>query len=187
MVSILDLWLPILLSSVGVFIVSSIVHMALPMHKSDYAGLEHEDQILDSMRNIGVTQGEYMFPHADSMQEAYSPEMIEKFNRGPVGIMTIWPNGQMNMGKALGQWFGLIVVLSIFAGYCASMAFGTGASGMDVFRMTFMVAFTGYGTNSIQNSIWKGQRWSVAGKFLFDGVLYATTTAVLFAWMWPAA
>ena len=187
MVSIGALWMPILLSAVGVFLVSSVVHMVLPFHRTDYTGLEKETEILDALRGHGLPPGEYMFPHADSMQEAQTPEMIEKFNQGPVGIMTVWPNGMMNMGKALGLWFGLTVVLSFVAGYCASMAFGTDASGMDVFRMTFVVAFVAYGTNSAHNSIWKGQRWSVAGKFLFDGLLYATTTGALFAWLWPSA
>jgi len=35
------LWLPILLSSVIVFIVSSIIHMASPWHKSDYPKMQN--------------------------------------------------------------------------------------------------------------------------------------------------
>ena len=36
MVHIHALWLPILLSAVIVFVASSLIHMALPIHKSDY-------------------------------------------------------------------------------------------------------------------------------------------------------
>ena len=39
------LWLPILLSSVFVFLASSIIHMALPWwHKSDYSKVPNEDK-----------------------------------------------------------------------------------------------------------------------------------------------
>ncbi len=37
-----ELWLPILLSAVFVFIVSSIIHMALPIHKGDYGKLTNQ-------------------------------------------------------------------------------------------------------------------------------------------------
>ena len=139
-----------------------------------------------ALRGMNFPQGEDMFPRAESMKEMGSPEMIEKLNRGPVGTLNIWPNGPMNMGKSLGQWFALSVVISLLGGYSASMAFDTSASGMDVFRMVFVVAFTGYGTGSVQNSIWKGVCWVVTGKFLIDGVLYGATTAAEFAWLWPA-
>jgi hypothetical protein len=185
MVSLIELWLPILVSAVGVFIVSSALHMCLPIHKNDYQKLDREDEVLESLRNLGLRQGEYMFPNACSMKDAGSTEMVEKFNRGPVGIMTVFPNGQMNIGKCLGQWFALSIVISLLSGYCGSMAFGTDATGMNVFRMVFIVALTGYGVSSAQNSIWKGQRWPVTGKFLIDATLYALTTASVFAWLWP--
>ena len=47
------------------------------------------------------------------------------------------------------------------------------------------VAFLGYAVPPIVDSIWKSQRWSVTGKFIFDGVLYALVTAGSFAWLWP--
>ncbi len=43
MVALQALWLPILLSSIIVFVVSSIIHMLLPWHKSDYARVPDED------------------------------------------------------------------------------------------------------------------------------------------------
>jgi hypothetical protein len=50
MVSITALWLPILLSAVIVFVVSSNIHMMLPIHKKDYRKLPEEDKVLDAMR-----------------------------------------------------------------------------------------------------------------------------------------
>jgi hypothetical protein len=53
-VSILALWLPILVASVIVFVVSSILHMMLPFHRSDYARLQNEDDVMETMRKAGV-------------------------------------------------------------------------------------------------------------------------------------
>ena len=53
------LWLPILLSSVIVFIVSSIIHMLSPWHKNDYPKLSNEEKILDALRPLDIPQGEY--------------------------------------------------------------------------------------------------------------------------------
>jgi len=114
MVPIHALWLPILLSAVIVFIASSIIHMALPIHKSDYRKLPDEPKVLDSLRAAGVTPGrEYRFPFC-TQKEMKSPEAIEKMKQGPVGLLVIMPSGPMNMGKFLGQWFLYCVVVSFF-------------------------------------------------------------------------
>ena len=44
------LWLPILLTSVIVFVASSIIHMVLPWHKSDYPETLNEKRVLDALR-----------------------------------------------------------------------------------------------------------------------------------------
>src|SRR5213080_1199266 len=44
------LWLPILVSSVLVFVVSSAIHMASPWHKSDYPKLPNEGRVMDAPR-----------------------------------------------------------------------------------------------------------------------------------------
>lgn len=98
-----EMWMPILASAVAVWVVSAILHMLLPLHKSDYVGMPGEDAIRDVLRANNLTVGEYMFPHAESMSELAEPEMIEKFKQGPVGIMTILPSGPPTMGKQLLQ------------------------------------------------------------------------------------
>ena len=44
------LWLPIVLSAVIVFVASSIMHMVLPYHRSDYQKLPDEDKVLAGLR-----------------------------------------------------------------------------------------------------------------------------------------
>jgi hypothetical protein len=103
MVPITALWLPILLSAVIVFVASSIIHMVLPIHKSDYRKLPEEDRVLDALRAAGVTPGPiYHFPYS-THKEMKSPEAVERFKRGPVGLLTVIRSGPPAMGKFLGQ------------------------------------------------------------------------------------
>src|ERR1044071_1745427 len=70
------LWLPILLSAVIVFVASSIMHMVLPYHRSDYVRLPDEDKVRTALR--GLDRGRYIFPHCthDNMK---SPEVAAKY------------------------------------------------------------------------------------------------------------
>ena len=73
MVSITALWLPILLSAIIVFVASSIMHMLLPYHRSDYRQLPDEDKVLAVLRGAGLTRGLYVFPHC-THKNMKSPE-----------------------------------------------------------------------------------------------------------------
>ena len=42
MTALSQLWLPILISAVAVFVVSSVIHMALPWHRSDFPKMADE-------------------------------------------------------------------------------------------------------------------------------------------------
>src|SRR5581483_5486312 len=98
------LLLPIVVSAVIVFIVSSIVHMVMPWHKNDYPKLANEDQVMGAMRPLGLKPGDYFFPRPASRQDMQSPAFLEKVKQGPVVLMTVM-TGSMAMGKSLGLWF----------------------------------------------------------------------------------
>lgn len=184
--NIIDLWLPILVSGVAVFVISSIIHMALPVHKGDYKKIQNEDKFLESMRSLGVAQGHFVFPCPGSMKEMGTPEMKEKYLKGPVGFITILPGGECKIGKNLAQWFLLSIVIGVFVAYIASLALPRGAEFASVMRIAGTTAVLGYAFSHIQDSIWKGLNWSISLKFFFDGVVYGLTTGACFAWLWPA-
>ena len=69
MVPIHILWLPILLSAVAVFILSSIIHMVLGYHANDFKGLPNEKQVLDDLRKHNLPKGDYSFPRPNNMKE----------------------------------------------------------------------------------------------------------------------
>ncbi len=186
MVPIMSLWIPILLSAVIVFIVSSIIHMLLPYHRKDFGKVPAEDQVMDALRPFNIPQGEYVIPNAGSHQAMKSPEFIEKVNQGPVAFMTVLPNGMPKMGTSLAQWFVYCAVVSLFAAYVAGRALGPGVEYLQVFRFVGATAFIGYTVASWQNSIWYKRAWSTTAKNTFDGLVYALFTAGTFGWLWPA-
>ena len=185
MVELTALWMPILISAVLVFVASSIIHMALPMHKSDYKKLPNEDKFLDAMRGLNLSPGFYHFPRCDSHADMKSPEYVEKLNKGPIGLMTVFPNGQPNMGKYLGAWFVYLVVVSIFVAYLTGRTVAPGAEYLQVFRVAGTAAFLAYAMGHSHASIWEGRAWSTTLKFWFDGLIYACLTGGAFSWCWP--
>jgi hypothetical protein len=182
MLCITRLWLPILLSAVAVFIASSIMHVLLKYHQSDYAQLPDEDRALDVMR--GIKPGYYHFPFG-THKEMRSPAMVEKYKRGPVGLMTIFPSGPPAMQKFLGLWFVYCLIISVFVAYLTCRAVMPGSPYSSVFRIAGVAGFLAYGIAHLSNAIWKGQPWNVTMKELFDGLVYACITAAIFGWLWP--
>jgi hypothetical protein len=187
MVSLTQLWLAILLSGVAVFLVSSILHMALPLHKGDYKKMPGEADILDTMRAQKPSPGQYMFPCPESMADAQTPEMQEKYKHGPVGYAIILPNGPISMGKNLAMWFLFTLVVSFMTAYVGSFSLKAGATFMEVFRLTGTIAIIAYSVGYIPDSIWKGLSWSITAKFMLDGLFYGLATAAVMGWLWPAA
>src|SRR5271169_5326083 len=185
MVGLETLWLPILLSSVIVFIVSSIIHMVLPWHKGDYPKVPEEDKLMDALRPLAVPPGDYMIPRASSMQAMRSPEFAAKLQKGPVLILTMMPNGPFAMGKSLVSWFLYSLVIGIFAAYVASRALPAGAEYLRVFQLTGVTAFIAYSVALWQMSIWYRRAWRLTLKATVDGLIYALLTAGTFGWLWP--
>ena len=184
MVPLAALWLPIVLSAVIVFVASSIIHMVLPYHRSDYYKLPNEDKLMAALRPDNLKPGLYTFPHC-THKDMKSPATIEKFKQGPVGHLTIIPSGPPAMPKFLGLWFGFCLLIAFFVAYLAAHTMAPGTRYLAVFRVVGTAAFLAYGLANISNGIWKGQRWSVVGKEMFDGLVYASLTAGTFGWLWP--
>jgi hypothetical protein len=184
-VPITTLWLPILLSAVIVFVASSLLHMVIPIHKNDYRKLPDEEKVMDAMRAAGVTPGRaYHFPFC-THKELKLPEMVEKFKRGPIGMLTVIPNGAPAMGKYLGQWFLYCVVVSVCTAYLTGRTRVAGTEYLEVFRVAGTTAFLAYSGALIQDSIWRGQSWGVTFKHVVDGLIFGLLTAGTFGWLWP--
>src|SRR6266542_1978524 len=116
------LWLPILVSAVAVFVVSSIIHMTPLWHKSDYPRYQNEDRVLDALRPLGMPPGDYLMPRPANPAEMRSPEFKAKMQRGPALLLTVMPPWSGSMVSNLSQWFAYCLVVRVFAGYIAGAA-----------------------------------------------------------------
>ena len=184
MVPIFSLWLPILLSSVFVFVASSLFHMVFRYHSNDLRKLPDEGAVAEALRKLNIPAGEYILPHASGPKEMNSAEFQEKVRKGPGVILTIWPSGRPSMVTNLSQWFLYSIVVSIFSAYVAGRALGPDAEYLAVFRFVGVTAFACYAVGGWQDSIWFKRSWITTFKNTFDGLLYALLTAGTFGWLW---
>jgi hypothetical protein len=185
MVPIMSLWLPIVLSAVIVFVVSSIIHMVLPFHRHDWRRLSNEDGVLDALRRFNIAPGDYLAPRPASPQAMKDPEFLAKMKAGPVLVMTVRPGGPPSMGRSLGLWFAYAVVVGIFAAYIAGRALAPGTRYLEVFRFAGCTAFVGYSLALLQNSIWYWRNWGATLRSVADGLVYGLLTGGTFGWLWP--
>ena len=184
MVPLAALWLPILLSAVIVFVASSIMHMVLPYHRSDYSQLPDEDKILTTLRSAALKRGLYVFPFC-THKDMKSPALIEKQKQGPVGFLTIVPSGPPAMPKFLIQWFVYCLLIGFFVACLAGRTVPPGTQYLVVFRVAGTAAFLACGLSHLSNGIWKGQMWVTTIKEVIDGLVYGLLTAGTFGWLWP--
>ena len=185
MVELTSLWAPIVLAAVLVFVVSSILHMVLPYHRSDWGKLPSEDEVMEALGRFKIPPGDYIIPCAGTPDTMRSPAFQEKMKRGPVALMTMMESGVPKMGTSLAWWFVYAIVVSIFAAYVAGRALPPGTEYLQVFRFAGTTAFAGYALALWQNTIWYKRSVSATAKSTFDGLIYALLTAGAFGWLWP--
>jgi hypothetical protein len=184
MVPMSQLWLPILLSAVAVFVVSSLIHMVSPWHKGDFPRMANEDAVLDALRPLAIPPGDYFIPRPADRGDLRSPAFLEKVRRGPVVLMTVMPSGSMSMARNLVGWFLYVIVAVTLAAHVASLL-PAGAPRRYVFHEVALVSFAGFVLALWQMSIWYRRSLSITLKATVDGLIYAVITGAIFQWLWP--
>jgi hypothetical protein len=185
MVPLSHLWLPIVLSAVVVFVASSLIHMVLKWHNSDYRALPNEDEVRAALRKDSPAPGQYVIPRCEDMKDMGKPEVQQKYKEGPVGFLVLVPNGVPKMGKAMVQWFLFAAAVAFMAAYVAGHTLGAGTHYLQVFRIVGTVSFLTYAGGSVQAGIWMGKPWGSVVKDLLDGLIYGLLSAGVFGWLWP--
>jgi hypothetical protein len=185
MVPISALLLPILLSAVIVFVASSIIHMFLPYHRSDYGRIPEEESVMGELRRAAVAPGDYMLPYAATPKDMSDPAYLQRREQGPVALITIADPGRLSMGPMLAIWFIYILFVSVLVAYLTGRTHSPGAEYLSVFRIAGTTAFAAYVLALWPQSIWFHRPWSTTLKSSFDGVVYALLTAGAFGALWP--
>src|SRR5438093_6921493 len=181
-----SLWIPVIVSAVVVFLASSILHMALKYHKADYKALPNEAAVRETLAKGNPAPGIYFTPYCADMKQMKEPAIKEKFEKGPVAMLTIYRKGAPDMRRHLALWFAFSIFVSFVAAYVARHTLQPGADGMLVMRITGTVAFAAYALSHLSDSIWKGQPWVNTARAVVDGVIYALLTGLTFRLLWPA-
>ena len=184
--ALLSLWLPILLSAVVVFVISSLIHMAIKWHASDYNVLPNEDAVRAALRSGNPVPGLYVVPYCGGMKDMASEAMRQKYREGPVGHITLGPSGPPNMGKYLGLWFLWSLIIAAVAAYLAARVFGVEPGhARAAAKLVGAITFIAHGFGTVTESIWMMRTWSSSVKYLLDAALYAAGSGFVFFWLWP--
>jgi hypothetical protein len=184
MTPVAELWLPIVVSVVAVFVASGIV-ITLPYHRSDWKKLGDEDGFLDAVRGQKLGAGTYMFPSC-APADVKTPEGKARFEKGPWGTVTVLA-GKPSMGSALPRWLAYLLLVSSAIAFLVGHFVPKGGNVHGVFHQALAAAAIVYGGEPITGWIWEGKPGSFVAKSVLDGVIYAFLTAAVFAWLWPHA
>lgn len=182
-----SLWLPTLVSAVVVFIASSIIWMALPLHKKDWKTLPDEAGFMRAVGAMNISPGVYAFPNChDAPGGGKSEEFKKKWEAGPTGMINIWPP-KFPFGRNLILMFVFNLVVGTLTAYIASLALHKGEGFSQVFQVCGTAAIMGYALGTFPHAIWEGKPPRTIALNLLDGVIYGLLTGAVFGWMWPAA
>ena len=183
-VSLGSLWLPILLSSVAVFLASWVAWMLLPHHKVDWTKIPQEDGFLDALRKLQVPPGQYMFPFC-TPADMKDPEKKKRWEAGPYGSLILLP-ARPNFGKNLGLVFLFYLAVGIFVAYVGSLALPKGADYLKVFQVCGTAAVLAYCFGGIPKDIFMGRKGRSVLNDVLDGIVYGLLTGGVFGSLWPA-
>ena len=149
MVSLAQLWLPILLAGVFIHVASAIIHMFMTFwHNPDYHGFSNEDAVQAAMGKGNPAPGIYMIPYCKP-EDMRKPETIEKFKKSPQAFIFVRAGAGMNMTKPLIQWFIFCLVVALCSGYVGAATLAPGSAGVQVFRVVATVAFMAFGLGTV--------------------------------------
>jgi hypothetical protein len=182
-----SLWLPVIASTVAVFVASFVLHMVLKYHKADVKKLSNEDAVSDALGKGTPSPGMYFIPYCPDPSAMKDPAVQAKLVKGPVAMVTVMPSGMINMGKHLSQWFVFCFLVSFTVAYVARHTLSAQTAGLEVMRITGAVALCAYAFGNFINSIWHGQPWSNTVRAFIDGLVYAVVTAGVFCALWPSS
>lgn len=180
-----QLWMPIVVSAVLVFILSALAWTVLPHHKKDFTSLPNADAVQSLMRQQPPSPGTYAIPWVADMRGMEDPAVKEKMSQGPRAYITVIPNGMPSMGPMLAQSVVFYLIVSLLVAYVSWHALQPGAEYLAVFRMVGATASMSYILATVPDSIWFGRPWGNFVRQAIDGLVFGLATAGVFAWLWP--
>ena len=167
-------WLRVLVSSVLVFLVSTIVHAVLKWHDSDYAALSLEQE----KAFTSLPEGTFYSPHKKNSPS--HPAWQERCKQEPTVMIRVRSSQggeHSSMGVHLSLWFCYVFVISAVTAYAQTLARPTNSS-----SLCFLVSFVAYWGAEPAKWIWYMVPASQAAKNAIDSLLYALVTTLALSW-----
>jgi hypothetical protein len=185
MTDLMALWLPILLATVGVFLLSFVFWAATPWHKPDARPVPDLAAADEALRRLGLPPGHYYIPCTHDPAEMKTEAFKERYKRGPWASVNVI--GSMpSMGRNLALTFLVTLVISSGIAYLASTVLAPGTDAMKVFQVTTTAGVLAYTFGGIMNGVWFGKPAGWVVRDVIDAAAYAIATGAIFAWLWPA-
>lgn len=178
---IIDLWMPILVSAVVVYIASSVIWAVLKYHNNDFKKTDDEESVRAALS--GNKPGFYVLPFCLDPADLKNPDVKQKYVDGPLAYITVLPNGVPAMGKRLISMFLYFVVISILCAYVVSRTLPPDAEYLTVFRVAGTVAFIANSFALVPESIFFERPWSMTFKNFIDALVYGLLTGGVFGWL----
>jgi hypothetical protein len=184
-----QLWLPIVVSAVLVFVLSAVTHMMVPFRKIEWGHLPTQDAIRAALR--GATPGLYMFPIPAEVSERGKAESMSRWVEGPSGWLTLVHPGPMSWGRNLGLSFLMNLFVSFSVAYVATLTLGAVSLQQIphervVFRVVATIGFLAYAVGPIYDAVWFWKPWRSLAMTAVDSLLYGLVMGGAFAWLWPS-
>ena len=180
---VLDLWLPILLSTVALWFLSFIAWAILPHHFGDRSRLPDEEGVMEYLRTAGVGTGNYFFPYCGSAKEQGDKSYVERYMNGPRGTLNLYemPNMGWNMLRTILYFFVTVFTIAYITHVACPP--GDAATGFGkVFRIAGTIGILNYASSGVLGRIWFTERmWTN----IVDGIVYGLVLGLIFASLWP--
>ena len=178
----IDLWLPILVGSIALYICSCISWMALPHHFGDRKKLACETEVMDWVREQSIPPGNYMFPYGETHSEQGTKEFRERYEKGPTGTLNVYAPANMVVNCLKTFLYFVVTVLTI--GYITHVACPPAAETTDfmrVFRIAGTIGILTYASSGVLNRIWfVSRQWTE----IVDGIAYGLVLGLIMAMLY---
>lgn len=195
------LWLPILVSGVGVWIASFIAWMAIGHHKKDRDAIPdgREQEFMDTITRLNIRPGNYGFPdfcQHDALPRKERMDALKAlYDRHPQGLLRVWAPTNMGLNMLLTFLFYLVTSAVIGSLAWAALPHGAaivlpeGASGSSIWWKVFQVVGTAgilaYCFATFPHDVWFQKKRRAMAMDWIDGIVFGLITGAIFAWMWP--
>jgi hypothetical protein len=178
-----QLWLPIVVSAVLVFVISGMTHMLIPLRRDEWGHLPVQGAIQEALRH--TRPGLYVFPSPADRSQRGKPEHLKALAEGPTGWLSLVPPAPMNMGRSLLLSLLMNLFVSAVVAYVAAHALGGVPHYRTVFRLVGTVGFLAYAVGPVYEGIWYWKPWSTFAMSTLEALLYGLAMAGTFGWLWP--